>query len=159
MGCGAPRAAELGALRTGDIPGLANDFVGVECGEDAPLSRPHVVAAVPVVVLLQLHQDGVVHVQLQLILVARDEPVRAGGRAGGETPLVAPWPWGGERPQGDVALRCSPEHGAVGLLALLSVHHAGEQPEGLRAWRRGREHHPGAEDPRHNSRPRRESPR
>lgn len=80
MGCGAPRAAELGALRTGDIPGLANDFVGVECGEDAPLSRPHVVAAVPVVVLLQLHQDGVVHVQLQLILVARDEPVRAGGR-------------------------------------------------------------------------------
>lgn len=63
---------------TDGIPGLANNLVGVEGGEDAPLPRPHVVAPVPVVILLQLHQDGVVHIQLQLVLMAGDEPGRDG---------------------------------------------------------------------------------
>lgn len=117
---------------TNSVSGLANDLVCVEGGEDAPLPRPHVVAPVPVVVLLQLHQDGVVHVQLQLVLVARDEPGGDGqedvGRRDRGVGMGPPrWPWLARHSRAG----CSPEDGAVGLLPLLPVHHAGEQPEGL----------------------------
>lgn len=47
---------------------------GVVRWEDAVSAGPHVVALVPVVLRLDLHQEGVVHLQLQLVVVPRDEP-------------------------------------------------------------------------------------
>lgn len=59
---------------TSQLFGLAHDLVGVESWEDASLARSHVVAPVPVVVLLFLHKQRVVHIQLQLISMSWNEP-------------------------------------------------------------------------------------
>lgn len=48
--------------------------MGVEGREDPALARTHVEATEPEVVLLSLHQHRVIHVQLQLIGMAGNEP-------------------------------------------------------------------------------------
>lgn len=63
---------------TQHVLGRAGHRVGVEGREDPSLPGAHVEAAEPEVILLGLHQHWVVHVQLQLVGVARDEPAGRG---------------------------------------------------------------------------------
>lgn len=99
--------------------------MGIEGGEHSPLPRTHIEASEPEVVLLGFHQHRVIHIKLQLIRVARNEP--GVGRDTGSCIHQGPLePAVRESGQGAV-----PEDGPVGLLSLLSVHHTGEKPEGL----------------------------
>lgn len=59
--------------------GVPGHLDGVVSREDPPSASPHVVALVPVILWLDLHQQGVVHLQLQLVVVARDEPAKQQG--------------------------------------------------------------------------------
>lgn len=44
--------------------------------EDPTGTSSHVVALVPVILRLDLHQQRVIHLQLQLIVMSRDKPVQ-----------------------------------------------------------------------------------
>lgn len=59
--------------------GIFGHLDGVVSREDPLSAGPHVVALVPVIFWLDLHQEGVVHLQLQLVIVARDEPANPQG--------------------------------------------------------------------------------
>lgn len=47
---------------------------GVVGRKDAMSASAHVVALIPVILRLQLHQQRIVHLQLQLIIVSWDKP-------------------------------------------------------------------------------------
>lgn len=55
--------------------GVPGHFYGVVSGEDATGTGSHVVALIPVILRLDLHQQRIVHVQLQLVVMSRDKPV------------------------------------------------------------------------------------
>lgn len=53
---------------------ILRDLYGVVCREDTTSPCSHVVTLVPVILWLHLHQQRIVHLQLQLIIVPRDKP-------------------------------------------------------------------------------------
>lgn len=50
------------------------DFNSVVGRKNAPIPCPHVVGLVPIIFCLHLHQQRVIHLQLQLVRVARHKP-------------------------------------------------------------------------------------
>lgn len=60
--------------RTCHMFGLLGDLDGIVGGKDAPRASAHVVGLVPIVLSLQLHQQGVIYFQLQFILMPRHKP-------------------------------------------------------------------------------------
>lgn len=64
----------MGTGLTQQVLGRSRHCMGVEGREDPTLARAHVKATEPEVILLGLHKHWVVHIQLQLIRVAGDEP-------------------------------------------------------------------------------------
>lgn len=57
---------------------VLGDFDSVVGRKNAPVARPHVVGLVPIIFCLHLHQQRIVHLQLQLIRVARHKPGQGG---------------------------------------------------------------------------------
>lgn len=82
------QAAPWGWGLTQQVLGRAGHCVGIEGREHTTLPRAHVEAPAPEVIFLRLHQHWVIHIQLQLVRMARDEPevrersVRQGRPAG-----------------------------------------------------------------------------
>lgn len=58
---------------------VLGNLYGVICREDPTSPRSHVVTLVPVILRLHLHQQRIVHLQLQLIIVSRDKPEHTEG--------------------------------------------------------------------------------
>lgn len=53
---------------------LLGDFNSVVGRKNAPVTRPHVVGFIPIIFCLHLYQQRVIHLQLQLIRMARHKP-------------------------------------------------------------------------------------
>lgn len=53
---------------------VLGNLYGVVRREDPASPGSHVVTLVPVILRLHLHQQGIVHLQLQLIIMPRDKP-------------------------------------------------------------------------------------
>lgn len=53
---------------------VLGNLYGVVGRKDPTSAGAHVVALVPVILRLHLHQQRIVHLQLQLIIVSRDKP-------------------------------------------------------------------------------------
>lgn len=79
---GAPGRQGRGGNTTCHVFRLLGDLDGVVGREDAPGSRAHVVGLVPVVLGLQLHQQRVVHLQLEFVFMSRHKPVPSEGPSG-----------------------------------------------------------------------------
>lgn len=85
---------------------VLGDFNSIVGREDAPISCAHVVGLIPIVFCLHLHQQRIIHLQLQLVRVARHKPGQrgtsswlassAGGLTGtllGHSPPTQAVPW------------------------------------------------------------------
>lgn len=126
--------------------------MGIEGWEDAPLSCPHVEASKPEVILLSLHQNRVIHIELQLICMSRDEPEAKGRGHPGLQGSINPWQ-GTEVIQGcrgqSMQGKCqrSPRAGGVSQSRARNSGHPGLQGsvnswQGVEVWERQRS--PGA---------------
>lgn len=108
--------------------GVLGNLYGVVGRKDPTGAGAHVVALVPVILRLDLHQQRIVHLQLQLIIVSRDKPVDKEVASSG---LL----WELQMTMTTVCRSSSPVNGPVALILLLSVYDTREQTEGLCAWK------------------------
>lgn len=75
MGTSAACTQRLGTCYMVWVLGDFNSIVG---RKDAPISCAHVVGLIPIIFRLHLHQQRIIHLQLQLVRVARHKPGQRG---------------------------------------------------------------------------------
>lgn len=131
-------------ILTHQVFGLANDLMSIICREDPPCPCAHVVATVPVIILLFLNKKWVIDIQFEFICMTWDKP--------GETPIrewfcfcyttgimlilllakISPyrnWIKTNSTQNFFDDISPLPEDSSVSLVSLLSIYCAREQPE------------------------------